>query len=52
MNVRGDGVESNDTVKLLKDSTRCIVAINAYCYSALNKRYLSRILLLKLSKIS
>ncbi|CAB4394290.1 unnamed protein product [Rhizophagus irregularis] len=39
MNVRGDGkVKPSETVKLLKDSTRCMVIINADCYSALNTR--------------
>lgn len=42
MNVRGDSsIKSNETVKLLKDSTRCMVIINADCYSALNTRYLT-----------
>lgn len=42
MNVRGDGkVKPSETVKLLKDSTRCMVIINADCYSALNTRYLA-----------
>ncbi|GBB99834.1 hypothetical protein RclHR1_03650010 [Rhizophagus clarus] len=39
MNVRGgDNIKSNETVNLLKDSTRCLVIINADCYSALNTR--------------
>lgn len=33
-------VKPSETVKLLKDSTRCMVIINADCYSALNTRYL------------
>ncbi|SRR6266498_2012960 len=42
MKIRSGVVESNDndTVKLLKDSTRCMIIINADCYSALNTRYL------------
>ena len=39
MEIRRDGVvESNDTIKLLKESTRCMIIINADCYSALNTR--------------
>ncbi|RIA81329.1 hypothetical protein C1645_810106 [Glomus cerebriforme] len=39
MKVRDCGSDgNNETVKLLKDSTRCIVIINTDCYSALNAR--------------
>ncbi|CAI2172382.1 10825_t:CDS:10 [Funneliformis geosporum] len=46
MNARGDIAETKDTVNLLKESTRCMLLINADCYSALNTRYISRDLLL------
>jgi hypothetical protein len=42
MNTRGaSSVKVSETTKLLKNSTRCLIIINADCYSALNTRYLA-----------